>query len=523
MYHRHKIKGSHSLIIILFSIFQSTFRIVESIENLQTHPIKKVWNFHATGFNDTYTKHYLENYVDVKLSRFASPITSLSYCFRFSLHALYSQCLFDEGNISFQFYPDYDRISGQSGHGFLKFYKIFHIFQIPLETKIIPKMWHHICVAYEQSNNEQAQIRMTLDEHILFNNSIINFEPDSRTDFNFDKVWQLGKCRKATWVVHPLNIAFRGYLTDFNLWSKALSIEDMLAYTEHCISPSTTVLLTPDIVDWDTIIPKKMGKEVDLRTSSSVCSHKFGTTTLAFAIGNSFQNSKLTCSQLGGYMPLPKNKTELNNLIKIANPSKPECVQYWMPITQYNLNVSNGSYTWMGDPLLNRGSEETFLPWELGQPNGFLIQQCVIVDTRTGKYFDVECTPTDVSKYCLFCSFPKNINFYLRGIDSSQNVNSHYIFLPQLQKPNTIKLEGYYNWDVKWNMSAGMWYIEDPADEKKFTFEGNNNDQNFPFGKRNWKTPKNGDRQNWPTSTIKLTKVNYIISNNNQSFCILKT
>ena len=141
---------------------------------------------------------------------------------------------------------------------------------------------------------------------------------------------------------------------------------------------------------------------------------------LKFSKKMTFEEATLTCHQLGGMMPLPRNFQEIEGLTALANESKTtdsgreECKTHWIPIVQKeeaNSKQDNQEYEWVHYQFnVNGSSNKTvrFLPWQLGQPNGLEFQQCVVTAPETQLYYDVDCKET----HCFFCSVCKQLHFF---------------------------------------------------------------------------------------------------------------
>ena len=121
------------------------------------------------------------------------------------------------------------------------------------------------------------------------------------------------------------------------------------------------------------------------------------------------------------------------------------------------------------------------------------------------------CKPIDQSKYCLFCSFTGKIHFILRGLPESNEINSHYVFMAGRQKlyktskSYSVKLEGYLDYDMKWNKEPDYWYIEAPTNMKIASLRGYGSS---PFGKKEWNMSINGGSS---STILKLSIVSNLL------------
>ena len=451
----------------------------------------RVWKFNTDTILDVNVSTYGENYVDVQTQKHNISLKSISFCFRFTFKTLYTQCLFHEGAVHIQFRPT-------QRHGFLSINEIYHMFKVPFDS--IPKLWYHVCVTYNGDGRKGSQILMTLNNLVVINKFLENFEDYSMEVFIQRRTWQIGYCRDANWIISPLNVIFRGNVVDFNVWSRPLDLNEMLQFTSDCkdvVGNKMNKSERSDLIIWSDVKIVRRGlntklEDRNLPQFTSLCKNNEQSHTLAFVEGYDFSDAELRCTTLGGSMPYPKRQNHLENLIKLGHATIEECNRYWLPIKQHHIQGRKEKYEWIYEK--NQSSELVdYLPWRLGEPNGLDIEQCIVVDLRTGLYSDVMCNPTDESKYCFFCSFTGLVHFILRGLPKSCAINDHYVFIPQKQNKYTnrsysLKLDGYLDYDIKWNRNSKFWHIETPSNNEIAVL----NDYNgSPFGKKMWNMSSN--------------------------------
>ena len=121
----------------------------------------------------------------------------------------------------------------------------FFVFVLPDELKMIPNLWYHVCFSFEGRSNKKAL--MVINDVVVLNETTHVKEFDvAKNDFNKSGI-ELGSITPT----RPNFDSFGGILTDINIWSKPLTIEDMWTYTKTCSTSSMS--LNPDILDWSFI------------------------------------------------------------------------------------------------------------------------------------------------------------------------------------------------------------------------------------------------------------------------------
>ena len=129
-----------------------------------------------------------------------------------------------------------------------------------------------------------------------------------------------------------------------------------------------------------------------------------------------------------------------------------------MPIIQGEKIEGQDEYIWKED-VGNDSSIASFLPWELSQPNGQDLQQCVTLSFKTNAYGDISCE----REFCCVCEFSGEINFHLHGIPATSNIDTDFIFVPEVQKAKELKFIGYKRNQISWKSEDEKWYLLDKS------------------------------------------------------------
>ena len=518
----------HKIVLFAFIVLSS---MVFNVSGSQGVSPQKLYRFDTKPIRGEGEKDsFEENYIDINVIKPGISFKSISYCLRIAPKDLFSQCVFYEEGVKFIF------IDQNKSFGFLFFHGIHYIFKFPEEITIVPEQWYHVCVSYENKNIAKSHIKMYFDGMSLIDKEI--HSPNHSTVFNLKPTWRLGYCKES--LLDPTVEITRGSIRDFSAWSRALTNDEMLTFTKDCSIDKERAKLKPDVIEWNTMQINETGRNVRVEYTSfkqkdrvifkSNCkdqieqkqektksrkTHLFPVcnedlVNLKFTNKMTFEEATLTCHQLGGMMPLPRNLEEVEDLTALANESRRnngftdedsgmlECSTYWLPIKQKReKHLMEQEYLWIhnqfNDININGKSggkkSVNFLPWELGQPNGLEFQQCVVMAPKTQLYYDVDCKET----HCFFCSVCKQLHFFLRGLseglskgdDNRNGIDSRYIYIPKFddEKSNEIQLEGYYDHKINLNKDINQWEISrvDNGSVGSLSTE-----QHYPFGKHIW-------------------------------------
>ena len=287
--------------------------------------------------------------------------------------------------------------------------------------------------------------------------------------------------------------------------------------------------MNPDVLEWNTMQVNRSGLDVKLEYLSfkrkekllfsasckitptkaikaktpekgifSVCEGDF--INVQFTKKMQFDEAALTCQQLGGRMPLPETFEDFEHIVPSSSPiklinntnvtvdSEEVCQTHWVPIAQGSRYSGSDVYKWTHYRFDKKdGDVVSFLPWELGQPNGLEFQQCVVMGTKTRLYYDVDCKET----HCFLCSLCKQLHFTLRGLsegyskgeDNRNGIDSRYIYIPRTLQKDRVDLEGYYDHKISAEGDTGQWEIIRADTGTVGTLSS---DYPYPFGKHVW-------------------------------------
>ena len=145
-----------------------------------------------------------------------------------------------------------------------------------------------------------------------------------------------------------------------------------------------------------------------------------------------------------------------------------------------------------------------YLPWEFSQPNGLKYQQCVAIVLTTGQIGDQNC---NTKKYCSLCAFNGSVKFHIRGLPETSPIDTDYIFVPNDQRGNRMRIMGYRQHEIRWIYENDSWEIFDRSKLMLGTVIGSFKDSQYkhPIGMGIWKITSG--KKSSRSMPLKLSKV----------------
>ena len=109
------------------------------------------------------------------------------------------------------------------------------LFEIPKDNGVLPFHWHHICIS---SSEDSYSIVLDGQQWYHANHEQKSFEKTTVTRLD------LGTTNKYWTYADGIN--FRGFLSELNIWSKSLSVSQIVKITTNCgkVDP------IPDLLNW---------------------------------------------------------------------------------------------------------------------------------------------------------------------------------------------------------------------------------------------------------------------------------
>ena len=176
--------------------------------------------------------------------------------------------------------------------------RVSFVFEIPRNNGVLPFHWHHICVSTREDS-----YTIVLDERTWYhvNNPLVSSEKTTlkQLDLGFTKEY---------WIFSD-GINFRGLLSELNIWSKSLSVTQMVKITRNCgkVDP------IPDILDWSELNSSMITGSKYIENIASICPQS-NTTSLVHKIMpylHKQDNALHACKILSGELVYPNSLNEL--------------------------------------------------------------------------------------------------------------------------------------------------------------------------------------------------------------------
>ena len=170
------------------------------------------------------------------------------------------------------------------------------IFGIPIPNSIQPYSWHHICF-----NSNEKTFQVVVDGSLWYhgNQTIRRFEKTTLSQF------LIGSAGNQDSIAED---PFKGEMSEFNIWSQALSVESMAKITENCgnLEPG------PDLLKWSDVTSSMISGQTNEQEVKHLCSNsdkKKPMRKLLPYIENQVGSIHL-CNILNGKLIYPKTSEE---------------------------------------------------------------------------------------------------------------------------------------------------------------------------------------------------------------------
>ena len=463
--------------IAIITVAISIMTILASISGTEAEYIDAI-DFTTDYNSDPVTSKWLMNYVTVVATNYDVVTTEFTVCLRIKPYSTIQQCIFQQYGMAL--------VITSEKYGFLLINTIWIMFKF--KTDLVPLDWYNLCVSY---NN--GYITVIVDGEALIDEQFDSFSQIETTEISFNDTFTFGLCIRDNY--GPLQSLIRGMITDFNIWPKSVSKDEMVEFTTNCHF-KMDVSLGP-ILSWSEVTIVKQGEMAKNRSEPllQVCGMKGNQKkSLILPIKMPYKDCKKSCEKLGGSLPLPQNYEDLKEIPgrishrneKDANDEDrldKECgFEIWMPIIQKGKDEGSNEYLWAVD-IGNDSSLASYLPWELSQPNGQDLQQCVYLSFKTEGYTDLACD----RPFCCLCEFTGKVNFHLHGMpETYDKVDIHYIFVPEAQMPDELVFTGYKQNQISWKGKQAQWLFLDRSDMNNSIGYHNITQESVLVGLSNW-------------------------------------
>ncbi|XP_050688543.1 uncharacterized protein LOC126981492 isoform X3 [Eriocheir sinensis] len=323
-----------------------------------------------------------------------------------------------------------------------KFWLIF-----PLKTKFQILRWYLLCFVHDPAS---GQVEAVLDGRAEFATALKLPGPLKADTLH------LGRGT-------DIFMSYRGNVSQVNIWSRALSNEDMSTMVECRAN------LAGDYLSWERDL-RDLGVFRHTEPFARLCRRQSSSRHFLFP-DVSHEQALYLCGALGTSLPLPASLEEIASLHGIINDAgmvTPGQRNIWTPINDIR---TEGVWRSSLD-----GDTTTALFWDRGEPNGLTYENCVYIGTVAMN--DVGCDETPASAICKMNTRPV---FTLRG---TGEVEARVSFVADQPKAGgELKFRGFSGnvilkdggfWEWRSTDNTTMARLEDLPS------------QTYPMGRRTW-------------------------------------
>ncbi len=365
---------------------------------------------------------HLDSFIPAKtLDKFGqTPLNELGLCVRFNLDVLLEQYILTIGTqVRILVNKYFDILTGN----------LSYLAEYPEYNPVLPNIWNHFCLSFE-SSGESNRLNIVLDG-ILLHDDLVNLPPLNLSLVKMNQAGlTLGFNRNEQGIYRAENPLatnlLHGSITQLNMWTSSLKIEDMIQLTtgQSCQLPDN--LSHPDLFDWSKAVDTFPLAGSDgfvtkqIMTDKRVCytSKDQENIVRLYPIKTNFYQSGYLCNAIGGKMFVPKDLDNLKVMVRFMS--------YLAPVI---LDTNCSSSGWTGIIKMENGSFVDaenrkiahYLPFAPGQPNGRMVQSCTILELDSasnnigppGQLYDINCLS---ASYCSLCGSIKMENkYWFRG------------------------------------------------------------------------------------------------------------
>jgi hypothetical protein len=220
----------------------------------------------------------------------------LTFCLRFNIKdILATNYIFSSKDEELLFL-----LSFSYGFGLVLINSVNLVFEIPKDNDLSPFHWHHICI----SSSKDSYI-IVVDGHQWYHASHTVGSSEKtivkRLDFGFTSEY---------WVYSD-GIKFKGLLSELNVWSKSLSLSQMVEITTNC----GKVYPIPDILNWSEITKSMIKGSKYIEKMGNICPQRNATSPIYKIMPYIYDrdNAIHVCKILNGEVAFPNSLNELQS------------------------------------------------------------------------------------------------------------------------------------------------------------------------------------------------------------------
>ena len=171
-------------------------------------------------------------------------------------------------------------------------------FEIPIENGVLPFQWHHICFSSKENS-----YTIVIDGNKWYHANHAKVSLEKKTVTRLD----LGSTNEY-WVYSD-GINFKGLLSELNIWSKPLSLSQMVEITTNCgkVDP------IPDILNWSELDESVIRGSKYFEKMGNICPQGNATSPIYKIMPYIYdrENAIQACKILNGEVAYPNSLNEL--------------------------------------------------------------------------------------------------------------------------------------------------------------------------------------------------------------------
>ncbi|XP_071514430.1 uncharacterized protein [Panulirus ornatus] len=375
-------------------------------------------------------------------------VTSFTLCYRVRLLVLYGRTSFinlsskKDGNL-FVIRPEFwiDRMRIVIAGLWI---------MMPMKSEIGVLRWHHMCFTYDHEAKEVT--------------SYLDGRPEKRIEIEVDKAIRVD----FIWMgrrIKGLFLDFVGDMTQLNMWSRAMSVEEIQGLASCNGDPQGDFLSWEEDLQPENVIQYTI--PLDQLCPSESSSFYFWFTWVTFS------TAQYLCEALGSYLPLPSTVEEIDVIRAESVQRWPNASDrprdFWTPL---NDREQEGVWRSVRDPL----AANLTLPWSRGEPNGLHYENCAYISQHLLN--DVHCINEEAAAAC---KFEEPSVFTLLG--TCETEKETVTFLAKQEDIDHLVFEGIGKSQILKENETWIW-IDTTSNSTFGRLE--DIDPNFPMGRRWW-------------------------------------
>ncbi|XP_071526735.1 uncharacterized protein [Panulirus ornatus] len=316
---------------------------------------------------------------------------------------------------------------------------------IPLTRWLRPYRWYFVCINHDRGLN---QVTTSLDGRSLKTHNLSETLPQWATEVT------VGYVDSLDYTV----VSFIGEVTQFNLWSRVLPQEEV-SDLAMCRS-----LPRGDVISWDREweVQDVVEYEVD---SQALCYHEKPPRFQVFPPMTYNEGCHL-CEALGGFIPTPRNWSDVRGIYSEAQRLRPECKMLWVGIED-EADEGQWVYHYNGRPAYG-------IPWADDEPNGLHYENCGALDAVG--VVDEHCPALS----CTCCVVPPDIILTMKGSCETHVRNLNYMMK---YDKDTRVFVGYGDYKILHDGARWVW-LNHQSNETMAHLQPSKYD--YPMGRKWW-------------------------------------